>query len=419
MDARTSRFGPCLAIAVALAALWPAATAEASLRGRLNGLMSHAGRYSGAMVVDATTGRTIFSRKPGVPRSLASNTKLFTTATALEKFGPASRLETSVWATGGGDAAAAAEPLISGSLYLKGGGDPALGSEAFANRYLGGLVTRAIALADLIQRLGIRRVEGNLFADDTLFDRLRGVPYSGFRVTRYIGPLSALSYNSGFAGDLERRFAPDPAVFAAGQLKDALRRRGVVVAGKVALRPLPASAQKLAYIRSPRMADLIRETNVPSNNFFAEMLLKGIGARFGGAGTTRAGTRVVRDFAAGAGSRIQAVDGSGLTRGNTASPRAVVALLRTMRGRPNAPSYLGSLPVAGRQGTLRRRMRGTAAQDNCRAKTGTINGVSALSGFCRTRAGHDLAFSFLMNRVGVAGARRIQDRMAVALASSR
>jgi D-alanyl-D-alanine carboxypeptidase/D-alanyl-D-alanine-endopeptidase (penicillin-binding protein 4) len=75
-----------------------------------------------------------------------------------------------------------------------------------------------------------------------------------------------------------------------------------------------------------------------------------------------------------------------------------------------------SLPVAGRNGTLYNRMRGTAAQDRCHAKTGTLHDVSALAGFCNTTGGERVAFAFLMNRVYPSSARALQDKMTVALA---
>ena len=164
------------------------------------------------------------------------------------------------------------------------------------------------------------------------------------------------------------------------------------------------------------MAELARLTNVPSDNFIAEMLLKDLGAEFGAAGTTPAGGRVVRSALADFGIRPRVADGSGLSRANGTTPRQVVRLLEAMHGDAVGPAFEGSLAVAGRTGTLRRRMRGTAAQDRCRAKTGTIIAVSALAGVCDTAGGHAIAFAFLMNGVNVFAARRLQDRMAAAIA---
>jgi D-alanyl-D-alanine carboxypeptidase/D-alanyl-D-alanine-endopeptidase (penicillin-binding protein 4) len=110
------------------------------------------------------------------------------------------------------------------------------------------------------------------------------------------------------------------------------------------------------------------------------------------------------------------IDGSGLDRGDRASPQDVVKLLLSERKRPEFPALLASLPIAGVDGTIRDRMRTGPAKRNCRAKTGSLIGVSALSGFCTTRSGRTVAFSFLMNGISVSYARRLQDRMAQALA---
>src|SRR4029077_21074844 len=97
-------------------------------------------------------------------------------------------------------------------------------------------------------------------------------------------------------------------------------------------------------------------------------------------------------------------------------PRKVVRLIERMHGREVAAAFEGSLPVAGRTGTLRKRMRGTAAQDRCHAKTGTLISVSSLAGYCDAAGGHVIAFAFLMSRTSVARAHTLQDRMAAAIA---
>ena len=110
------------------------------------------------------------------------------------------------------------------------------------------------------------------------------------------------------------------------------------------------------------------------------------------------------------------IDGSGLSRSDRTTPREVVQLLKSMDESEAGVAFDESLPVAGRNGTLYNRMRGTAAQDRCHAKTGTLHDVSALAGFCNTTGGERVAFAFLMNRVYPSGARALQDRMTVALA---
>ena len=107
----------------------------------------------------------------------------------------------------------------------------------------------------------------------------------------------------------------------------------------------------------------------------------------------------------------QVFDGSGLSRADHVSARQLVGLLREMNASTVIRPFGASLPVAGASGTLRRRMRGTAAAGRCRAKTGTLRGVSALSGFCTAANGHLLAFSFIENRVNAYAAKQIEDRM--------
>ena len=123
----------------------------------------------------------------------------------------------------------------------------------------------------------------------------------------------------------------------------------------------------------------------------------------------------MRSFARGLGSKVRSRDGSGLSRTNRASPRAVGKLLAGVLDHDADDAFHDSLPVVGREGTVRHRMRGTAAQGRCRAKTGTLTGVSALSGYC-DRGGNPVVFSILMNGVDVTLARRIQDRIVALIA---
>jgi D-alanyl-D-alanine carboxypeptidase/D-alanyl-D-alanine-endopeptidase (penicillin-binding protein 4) len=164
--------------------------------------------------------------------------------------------------------------------------------------------------------------------------------------------------------------------------------------------------------RSPAVTDLVRLMNPPSDNFIAETFVKVLGAQFGDSGSTPAGTAIVRDALAELEIEPRVVDGSGLSRSDRTSPREVVTMLRAMDGEA---AFTGSLAVAGRTGTLSTRMRGTRAQDRCRAKTGTLRDVSALAGYCTTRRGGAVAFAFLMNYVSPYSARILQDRMANAL----
>jgi D-alanyl-D-alanine carboxypeptidase/D-alanyl-D-alanine-endopeptidase (penicillin-binding protein 4) len=225
--------------------------------------------------------------------------------------------------------------------------------------------------------------------------------------------LSALSFNRGRTGKRRPYFQASPALFAAQAFERALEQRGVVVRRRARAGAAPPEAVRLSELASPAVGELVRLTNGQSDNFTAETLLKALGAQFGGGGSTAAGARVVRLTVAGLGLRPRVVDGSGLSRANRTTPRDVVGLLSAMAG---DVVFADSLAVAGRTGTLRKRMRGTAAQDACRGKTGTLASVSALAGYCDTPAGSRVAFAFLMNGVSTYWARRIQDRMTAALA---
>jgi D-alanyl-D-alanine carboxypeptidase/D-alanyl-D-alanine-endopeptidase (penicillin-binding protein 4) len=203
----------------------------------------------------------------------------------------------------------------------------------------------------------------------------------------------------------------------ASRFRASLEDRGIDVDGRTAARRIPPDSTDLASASSPPIGVLVRKTNLVSDNYFAEVLLKVLGARFASRGSTAGGASVVRSFQRGLGASTFVVDGSGLSRANAASPRAVGRLLSRAVKEPWFDAFYRSLPLAGRTGTLRKRMRGTTAHGRCRAKTGTLIGVSALAGYCRAANRHRLAFAVLMNRVNVWSARRAQDRIAAALAS--
>ncbi len=355
-------------------------------------LVHGGGAASGLYVIDGETGRPLCARAAKRRRPLASNMKLFTTATALGRFGAQGRLSTRVLGEGEIDA----NGVLHGSLYLKGGGDPALGTPGFYGRFLGGLGTNLFALKRQLRQAGLRAVTGRLYADDTVFDRLRGVADSGYGTSPYIGPLSGLSLNSGYSSSSGAGFASDPAKAAARKLARALRGAGVRIPATVALGAAPERAETLAAVRSPSIELLAEATNVPSNNFFAEMLMKGIGARFGAAGSTAGGAAVVESFAGDRGAALHAVDGSGLTRSNAASPAAVVRFLRAVHDEEIGDDFVQSLALTGHEGTVADRTRGTAAFGRCRTKTGTLTGVSNLSGYCFSRSGKLTIFSILM-----------------------
>lgn len=401
-------------LALALPALASAAGGSQRCEAMRQRLVRGGGTASGLFVIDAESGKALCARAARQRRPLASNMKLFTTATAISRFGPEHRIVTRVMT----DAPLSWDGVLRGNIYLKGAGDPALGSPAFYDRFYGGLGTNLFALKGQLLRAGIRSVTGRLYADDTVFDRVRGVADSGYATSPYIGPLSGLAYNSGYSTSSGGGFSSDPATLATSKLARALKGAGVAIRTQTARREAPESARAIASVRSPTMSRLVEATDVPSNNFFAETLLKLLGAQFGTGGTTSAGADVVEGFARGHGTAVQAADGSGLTRTNRASPFEVVRLLEAMREEEVGDEFIQDLALTGHEGTVASRTRGTAAYGRCRTKTGTISGVSNLSGYCFNRSGRVTIFSVLMAGVhDLSLAHYEQDRIAAAVAS--
>ena len=404
----------CLLL-IALLFLLPASAAaqdENQIVKRLARYMRAAGPYSGAYVYEVSGDRphAVFRWRQKTPRILASNTKLFTTTAALARFGVQGTLGTEVLGTGELDS----EGVFSGSLYLRGGGDPTFGSRTFTRNAYGGGAT-AQDLAALLVDTGIERVTGRVYGDESAFDSLRGGPDSGYGVSPWVGPLSGLSYNRGLFPEGGRGFQANPPAFAAARLGEALKARGVTVRLKPRAGIAPVGARVIASVESPPMERLIRLTNKPSDNFFAETLLKDLAYQAGGVGTTAAGARIAASHARRLGIRATLVDGSGLARGNRASPQGIVRLLSTMYGSDDYEVFVDSLPIAGRDGTLFDRMRRGPAKARCRGKTGTLSNVSALSGYCEALSGDNYAYSILMNGVYPTGARKLQDLMLQAL----
>ena len=179
----------------------------------------------------------------------------------------------------------------------------------------------------------------------------------------------------------------------------------------------------LAYTeRSAPLSRVLAAMNKPSDNFLAEELLKGLGAGFGDGGSTVAGALVAERFlqSIGVNDGFRIRDGSGLSYQDKLTARVVLKILGAMARRADFPVFRRSLAIAGVDGTLEDRMRGTPAAGNVRAKTGTLNAASSLSGYVTTANGHTLSFAMLMNGapLSAAQAHAAQDAVAVLLARS-
>ena len=396
-----------LLLLVAVLASWlvagPAASAvaldAAGLRAELAGGTAKLGGAAGAHVVDLDDGTVLYSRRADLALVPASNQKLITTATALLTLGPTARRETQVLAAPL-NVDRAGRVTVPGDLYLVGAGDP-----TFSNADLDSLADQ------LAEQQGIARVFGGVIGDESLLDAKRGSTDSDFKPDLDLGgQLGALIVGRGVTD------SEGPAHVVAARLQALLKARGVRFGRRARTGVAPDDlGDPLAVDPSPSIAELARATNQPSDNLYAELLLKVVGAEAGAGGTTPAGAAVARTTMARLGLRPTITDGSGLSRGNRTTARQVVTLLRAMRAGAASRAWLASMTVAGRNGTLRRRMRGTAAAGRCAGKTGTLRGVSALSGYCTTTTGRHVVFSFLENGVG-SGAKGVEDRMVAALA---
>ena len=388
MSRRTAAAGLCTLFAFFWSAVGAHALDLATLRKKLTAQSRHLSASSGAYIRDLATGRTLYSRNGDRTRSPASNEKLLVTSTALVKWGPDARFRTQLEAN-----AAPVNGVIKGDVALVGDGDPYLATSQLR------------MIASQLAALGVDRIDGKVLGDGTFFDSRRGSFDSGW------------AYDSDLAGSLgglvvDHGRGSDPALYAAQQLRKTLLQADIVVRKGAHTGSLAGTTQALAGVSSATIAATIKRINQPSDNFAAEMLLKNLGGTFGAGGTTPAGASLVRTTLAQLDVHAVLRDGSGLSRSDRVSPRQVVNLLTAIAARPDLlPVLQDSLPLAGRSGTLFDRMRGTPASGRCMAKTGTLNGVSALSGYCPTASGDLVAFSFLENNMSAYTAKSIEDKM--------
>lgn len=418
----------------------------------------------GIEIMDPDTKQVVLSVNPDKMFLPASVLKVVTTSTCLEKLGPDFRFRTGVYA----DGTILADGILQGDLILVGRGDPNLVDPT--REMLTEPALRELALS--LHEIGIRRVTGSIFGDDSYFEyptHGKGWTNQDLRST-YGAPINALSINNNAfwvhvrptkanqlvqisvepqnsyyqvrnvavtgssrakrtisAGvipgtnrvvvsgvlPLGQNYSQDillerPAEMAATILKDELQRAGVRVTGQVkAIHQGDVSPEVrrnwrlLAEHQSPPLIRAIEIINKRSLNLHAEMLLRVLGAEFGGAGTDEAGLRVVKSFLVSAGvqddDKISLNDGSGLSRDNLVTPRFQTSLLLFLSTRPYFEMFLNTLAVSGTDGTLRNRM--SSSRGVIHAKTGSLQNVAALSGYMTTKSGHNLIFSIFANNV--------------------
>jgi serine-type D-Ala-D-Ala carboxypeptidase/endopeptidase (penicillin-binding protein 4) len=431
----------------------------------------------GVVVVSLSRGDTLYATNPDQLLLPASTMKLYTSAIALERFGPAHQFRTEVLR----DAMVHPDGVVNGNLVLRGNGDPSL-VPRYSDWNPG---ARPLdSLADLVVKAGIRRVNGDIVGDASAFDTER-VP-AGWR-TRYLqasyaARVSALSYNQNLAhitvrpstlgaqvafaqpvsgislrstvtirpnsrsasirvwqDTLTQQFrvsgwvgarsavrtyqvvVEQPEQYVAAAFRAALEARGITVVGTVRSGSAAANAVRVTAWASPPLAQLVARMNGESNNHFAELLFRNAARTDGAVGSAHIANESLRTFLSdrvgvtpGA---VYAADGSGLSTLDRVTPRSMVQLLSYSATAPWAEVLQASLPIAGRTETLRTRMRATPAQGNLRAKTGTTNEVTSLGGYVTAKNGEQLAFAFIYNGRDLWRARAAIDAMGVTLAS--
>ena len=379
-----------------LVAPWsPADTAAAgdSLAGRLDHILSDPyfeRTQVGIYVYDLTADRPLYARGQLQTLRPASCQKLLTAITALDLLGTTYRYTTLV-ATSGEQA----DSVLRGNVVLRGGFDPLLSAADLR------------ALADSLRVRGIRRIEGDLVLDRSFKD--------------------TLAYGWGWCWDDEEvPLSPllcDGRATLPASWPAALAQAGIAWSGSIRYGALPPDARaagRATHTLDQVLLPMLKE----SDNLCAESLFYQIAAHGGKAHAGRdEAAAAVSGLAARLGFRpsdFLVADGSGLSLYNYASPQLLVAFLRhAYRNAPILRHLLPALPVAGEDGTLRRRMKYGPARSNVRAKTGPLEGVATLAGYCTAPDGHTLCFA-IMNQ-GVrrgADARRFQDRICQALAGA-
>jgi D-alanyl-D-alanine carboxypeptidase/D-alanyl-D-alanine-endopeptidase (penicillin-binding protein 4) len=413
---RTSRWAVAAMAGAALGgtALPTAATAagsrpgDAALHQELRRIVRPAGSRVSVVVRD-TRGRRVADVRGGRMRPLGSTTKLFTAAAALQR---RLVLTTDVLAAG-----PIASGVLDGDLVLRGGGDPSLGTAAFAQAHGTAAGTNGAALADRLVALGLREVRGSVLGDASRFDAALGGPTTGGGPdVEFDGVLGGLTWNRGRAGDAGVVLT-DPARGAAAAFDDLLEARGVVVRGVPRAGATPPGASPVAAVNAD-MPGIVTPMLKVSDDLYADALAKALAAGPGVPGTTAAGAAAVAAAVRPLRVRPRLVDGSGLSARSRGTARDLVTLLLRARKASWGSTLRRSLPVAGTDGTLQNRLR--SVRGRCEAKTGNLEtALSALAGQCRSRAGRTLVFAVLVEGQPLARGNAMVDRVAAALVRKR
>lgn len=343
-------------------------------------------------------GRFLYRHAAKRKRVPASNQKLLLSMALFDAIDPASRIRT-VAAT-----PVLQQPVLKGDLWLLGYGDPTITAGGRFGRELPFEPTRIRALARAIKAAGVQRIEGAVLGSTGYFARDWWAPgWKGDFPREYIPLPTALTFEGNtYRGD----HISDPERRAARALTRRLERVGVTVVGAPSAGQAPAGLANVASVSSPTLSTMTAYMNRRSSNFFAELFGKKLAAvRAGAPGTIEKGAAEVAAWAARHGVNLTARDSSGLSYENRVAAAGVARLLGVAEDRPWGSTLRTGLPK-GNQGTLENRL----GKVRVRAKTGTLDGISSLSGYVWLQRRDAWAeFSILSRGLSKTNAAAIED----------
>jgi D-alanyl-D-alanine carboxypeptidase/D-alanyl-D-alanine-endopeptidase (penicillin-binding protein 4) len=363
--------------------LVPAATSAQVIRSHLAGYLAGSTSALRSSLVDIAGVGSVFQQGDTTAVLPASTQKLFTTLAALKGLGLRTRLTTDARST-----AAPVGGVLAGDLYLVAGGDAFLTS------------AQLDALAAAVRNQGITRIGGHLVLDDYRYDAQRRAPgWKSAFVPEDSGPLSAFALDRN-AWRTDSNYLADPGFPNLARFRSMLVKHGISVSTSMVRRKVPAGSTLLARRVSLPVEDMVRLIDKDSLNFGAELMLKELGYRFKGVGSTAAGAAAVQTVLTPLGVTTTTMyDGSGLSANDRQAARGELSVLLGAQKAGLYSPLRAALPIACRDGTLQHRLCGTAAAGRASAKTGTLPGVHALTGWTTTADGHLVRFSFLLTRV--------------------
>lgn len=453
---------------------WTSTTGATALSAAIGDALSGHTRSGewGAIIVSLTRGDTIFAQNADAMMQPASTMKMYTSAVALDKFGPDYTFRTPALR----DGAIGADGTLAGNLYLRGSGDPSLSSRFWHDAPPMDELAKEIAAA------GVKHIRGDIIGDASAFDD-KLIP-DGWK-TSYLGAayaarVSALSLNENLVwvavqpngshaqvtlepattaipvennvtlsggssgrisasrradgtitvrGSIGRNSGPlkyslvvdNPPLFTTGALRAALQKIGITVDGQTRLGATPPGAVEVAAVSSPPLAQIVGEMDRESINVVAELLFRATAhAALDQVGSAETGLAHLRDFLSKkvgtTPNVVNVADGSGLSLNDSVTARSMVQLLGFAHKAEWGPVFHAALPVEGESGTLKGHGKRAPSRGNLHAKTGTTNTVAALGGYVTAKNGEVLAFSLIYNGNDRWNAKSAMDQIGATMA---